>query len=115
MTSTNGVTLISAIGNGGGAPCAGAAAGTADAGDDAHQAAFRSSIWPRQDRRELVGEALHAGREPRHLRGELVVEDDRGDGGEKAKRGCKQRLGDARRDDREVGVAARRQSPGTTS
>ena len=61
----------------------------------------------RQDGRELVGEAFQprCPGVPASLI-EFIVENDRGDGGEQAERGGEQRLGDAGRDHREVGVLA---------
>src|SRR4051812_13448902 len=54
----------------------------------------------RQDCRELVGKALHALGLPVHVGDELVIENRRRDGGDKADCGRKQRLGDARRHNR---------------
>ena len=58
----------------------------------------------RQDGGKLVGEAFQALRLPIHLGGELVVENGRRDGGDKADGGRKQRFRDTRRDDRQLGV-----------
>src|SRR5262249_355051 len=58
----------------------------------------------RQDRGEFVGKALHPLRLLVHLGDELVIENRRRDGGNKADCGRKQRLGDARSDHRERGV-----------
>src|SRR6476620_10525501 len=54
----------------------------------------------RQDCRELVGKTLQALGLPVHVRDELVIENRRRDGGDKADCGRKQRLGDARRHNR---------------
>src|SRR5262249_23404717 len=62
----------------------------------------------RQDGCEFIGETF----QPRPLAGgftiEFVIENDRGDGCQKAERGSKQRLGDARRHDGKIGVLADR-------
>src|SRR3954452_16277814 len=59
---------------------------------------------PRQDRGKFVGKTLQALRLFIHLGRELVVENRRRDGGNKADRRCEQRLGDARRHHRERGI-----------
>ena len=53
---------------------------------------------------EAVGEAAEPRLEPVEAVGQAVVGDDRRDGGEQADGGGEQRLGNARRDDRERGV-----------
>ena len=63
---------------------------------------------PRQDRGKLVGEPFQALGLLVHLGYELVIENRRRYGGDKADRGREQRLGDARRHDRERRVLRRR-------
>ena len=105
MTSTNGVTLISAIGEWRRVRLAPARASDRRCGGDAHQAAWlRSSIC--RDRIAANSSEKPSMRvaEPRHLRGELVVEHHRGNRGEQPERGGEQRLGDAGRDHGKVRV-----------
>src|SRR5712691_8104410 len=59
---------------------------------------------PRQDRGELVGESLEPLRLLVHLGDELVIENGRRDGGNKADCGRKQRFRDARRHHRQGGI-----------
>ena len=99
ITSTIGVTLISAIGRRRGAAAA-AAAATLQRG--AHVRPPPVEL-PREDHRELVREALVAADHLVAVLAELVVEDHRRDRGEQAERGREQRLGDAGGDDGEVG------------
>ena len=106
-TSTNGVTLISAM------ACAAAPAATG----------IRRHWWRRPcatlpetalgQVEELEREIVHAGAQFADQVAEVVIEDGRGDGGEQADRGGDQRLGDAGRDGLEAGGAHLRRGPGT--
>src|SRR5262245_23551009 len=107
ITSTNGVTLISAMT---GLRRCRRLPGPATAAPFAPISRPLTPFvdLPRQDGGELVGKALQALRLLVHLGDELVIENRRRNGGNQANCGCEQRLGDARRNHRERGVLGRR-------
>src|SRR5580700_1855363 len=92
MTSTNGVTLISLITTRRRRLCLPAEAAPTTLPAISVPSTALVDL-PRQDRREFVGEAFEAPRLPVHLGYEFIVENRRRDGGNKADRGRKQRLG----------------------
>src|SRR5882724_370927 len=100
MTSTIGVTLISAIT--GLRRCRRRPAVTPALAPPAPTVQPSSAFvdLPRQDRGEFVGKAFQPLRLLIHLGGELVIENRRRDGGNEADRGREQGLGDAGRHNR---------------
>src|SRR5947208_13383996 len=100
ITSTIGVTLISAIT--GLRRCLRLPTAMVAVGPPAatQSPSGRFVDLPRQDRRELVSEAFQPAGLLVHLGDELVIENRRRDGGNKADRSREQGLGDARRHNR---------------
>src|SRR3984957_18686718 len=116
MTSTNGVTLISLMTARRRRPCLPLDADAITLPAIVPSPAVPSPAvpspalvdLPRQDRGEFVGEPLQPLGLLVHLRGELIIENSRRNGGNEANCGCKQRLRDARRHHRQRGVLRRR-------
>ena len=112
IASTNGVTSVS-LHRGVLAGAAAPAAARADRGGYAgRHGRDTSGSGPhvdlsRDDGRELVGERLQPLAQPQKVGRELVIEDNRRNGGEQAQRGGEQRFRNARRHHRKIGVLRR--------